>query len=38
MDNAKVFGLGNWVVGSFTEMENTSSEQNGHRRASWNSR
>lgn len=38
MDDAKDSGLGNGVVESFTEMENTSCEQNGDRRAAWNSR
>lgn len=37
MDNAKVFGLGNWMVVSFTEVENTCNDQNGGKRPAWNS-
>ena len=35
VDNAKVLGLGNWVVVSFIEMKNMCSEQNGGRRTTW---
>lgn len=38
MDDANDSGLGNGVVESFTEMENTGREQHGDRRAAWNSR